>query len=41
MSEITVRELRNHGGDVIDRAAGGETGTVTAPASRWPNYARR
>jgi prevent-host-death family protein len=29
MSEITIRELRNHGGDVIDRVAGGETVTVT------------
>lgn len=29
MSEVTVRELRNHGGEVIDRVAGGETVTVT------------
>jgi prevent-host-death family protein len=29
MHEITIRELRNHGGEVIDRVAGGETVTVT------------
>ena len=29
MSEITVRELRNHGGDVLDRVAQGEALTVT------------
>ena len=29
MSEITVRELRNRGGDVLDRVARGETLTVT------------
>jgi prevent-host-death family protein len=29
MSEVTVRELRNHGGEVINRVAGGETVTVT------------
>jgi prevent-host-death family protein len=29
MGEVTVRELRNHGGEVIDRVAGGETVTVT------------
>ena len=29
MSEITVRELRNHGGDVLDRVARGEALTVT------------
>jgi len=29
VSEVTVRELRNHGGEVIDRVAGGETVTVT------------
>jgi prevent-host-death family protein len=29
MSEITVRELRNHGGDVLDRVARGEALIVT------------
>jgi prevent-host-death family protein len=29
MSEVSVRELRNHGGEVIDRVAAGETVTVT------------
>jgi prevent-host-death family protein len=29
MGEITVRELRNHGGDVLNRVAQGEALTVT------------
>jgi len=29
MSEVSIRELRNHGGDVVDRAAHGERITVT------------
>ena len=29
MSEVTIRELRNHGGDVVDRVARGEQVTVT------------
>jgi prevent-host-death family protein len=29
MDEVTVRELRNHGGEVLDRVAGGETLIVT------------
>ena len=29
MSEVSIRELRNHGGDVIDRAARGEPITIT------------
>ena len=29
MAEVTIRELRNHGGDVIDRVTAGETLTVT------------
>jgi prevent-host-death family protein len=29
MSEISIRELRNHGGDVVDRAVKGERLTIT------------
>jgi prevent-host-death family protein len=29
MAEVTIRELRNHGGEVVDRVAGGEAITVT------------
>lgn len=29
MSEVSIRELRNHGGDVVDRAAKGEHLTIT------------
>lgn len=29
MAEVTIRELRNHGGEVIDRVTAGETLTVT------------
>lgn len=29
MPEVTIRELRNHGGDVVDRVAAGERLTVT------------
>jgi prevent-host-death family protein len=29
MSNVTIRELRNHGGDVVDRAARGEQITIT------------
>ena len=29
MTEVTIRELRNHGGEVIDRAARGEQVTIT------------
>lgn len=29
MAQVTIRELRNHGGDVIDRVARGEAVTVT------------
>ncbi|MGH3765016.1 MAG: type II toxin-antitoxin system Phd/YefM family antitoxin [Pseudonocardiaceae bacterium] len=34
MDEVTVRELRNHGGEVIDRVAGGEIVTVTRAGKR-------
>lgn len=27
--KVSIRELRNHGGDVVDRAAGGEEVTIT------------
>lgn len=29
MQEVTIRELRNHGGDVIERVEAGERLTVT------------
>jgi prevent-host-death family protein len=29
MSNVSIRELRNHGGDVVDRAAKGELLTIT------------
>ena len=29
MSEVTVRDLRNHGGEVLDRVLAGEQITVT------------
>lgn len=29
MADISIRELRNHGGDVVDRAARGEQITIT------------
>jgi prevent-host-death family protein len=29
MVEVAVRELRNHGGEILDRVAGGEAMTVT------------
>ncbi|MEQ1699155.1 MAG: type II toxin-antitoxin system prevent-host-death family antitoxin [Ilumatobacteraceae bacterium] len=29
MKKVTVRELRNNGGDVIDRVVGGDTFVVT------------
>jgi prevent-host-death family protein len=29
MTSVSIRELRNHGGDVIDRAARGERITIT------------
>ncbi len=29
MAEVSIRDLRNHGGEVVDRAARGEQITVT------------
>lgn len=29
MATVTIRELRNHGGEVVDRAARGELITIT------------
>lgn len=29
MASVSIRDLRNHGGDVVDRAASGEQITVT------------
>ncbi len=29
MTEVSIRELRNHGGEVVDRVAGGERITIT------------
>lgn len=29
MARVTIRELRNHGGEVVDRAARGEPITIT------------
>jgi antitoxin (DNA-binding transcriptional repressor) of toxin-antitoxin stability system len=29
MASVTIRELRNHGGEVVDRAARGEPITIT------------
>lgn len=29
MSEVSIRDLRNHGGDVVERAARGEPITIT------------
>lgn len=29
MTEVTIRELRNHGGEVVDRVARGEDITIT------------
>lgn len=29
MAEVSIRELRNHGGEVVDRVASGERVTVT------------
>jgi prevent-host-death family protein len=30
MSEVSIRDLRNRGGDIVERAAGGEQITITS-----------
>jgi prevent-host-death family protein len=34
MAEVSIRELRNHGGEVIDRVVGGERLTITRDGRR-------
>ena len=34
MAEVSIRDLRNKGGDVVDRAARGETITITKAGKR-------
>ena len=34
MPEVSIRELRNHGGEVIDRVVGGEHLTITRDGRR-------
>lgn len=34
MSEVSIRELRNHGGEVVERAARGEAITITRAGKR-------
>ena len=29
MADVTIRDLRNHGGEVVDRVSAGETVTIT------------
>lgn len=29
MTDVSIRDLRNHGGDIVDRVTGGEEVTVT------------
>ncbi len=44
MGEVSLRELRNHGGDVVDRVAAGENVTVTRggqPVAELRPVARR
>lgn len=44
MSEASIRDLRNHGGEVIDRVAGGEHITITrdgTPVAELRPLARR
>ena len=34
MDDVTVRDLRNHGGEVLDRVAGGERVAITRSGKR-------
>ncbi len=34
MPDVSIRELRNHGGEVVDRAARGERITITRAGKR-------
>jgi prevent-host-death family protein len=34
MAEVSIRDLRNRGGEVVDRAAGGELITITRGGKR-------
>ena len=34
MAEVSIRDLRNHGGEVVDRAARGEAITITRAGKR-------
>jgi antitoxin (DNA-binding transcriptional repressor) of toxin-antitoxin stability system len=34
MSEVSIRDLRNHGGEVVERAARGESITITRAGKR-------
>jgi prevent-host-death family protein len=34
MADVSIRDLRNHGGDVVDRAARGERITITRAGTR-------
>jgi len=44
MSDVSIRDLRNHGGDIVDRAARGEPITITragTPVARLQPIDRR
>jgi prevent-host-death family protein len=44
MTSVSIRELRNHGGEVVDRVMAGETVTVTrggTPVAELRPLARR
>ena len=39
-AEVTIRDLRNHGGEVIDRVLTGESVVITRSGSPWPSLYR-